>query len=143
MNRIELVKAGYNLDDPDQYSHYSDDFLYTDAMGSPPQDRDTWLAMGRLMRSAFPDLSLVIDDIREEGDSVVVTGHFSGTFANDFDLSPLGMGVIPATGKAVEFPPATNRVSFDNGKISKMYGLDSGPDAGMAGYAKALGVDMD
>jgi predicted ester cyclase len=142
MNKIELVKTAYDLNNPEQYSYYADDFLYTDAQGGPPQDRDTWLSMGKLMRSAFPDLSLVIDDIREEGDDVVVTGHFAGTFTNDFDVSPLGMGVVPATGKAYDFPPATNRVSFDGDKIAKMYGLDAGPDAGIAGFAKTLGVSL-
>jgi predicted ester cyclase len=142
MNKIELVKAAYNLADPEQYSHYADDFQYTDAQGNPPQDKATWVAMGQLLRSAFPDLSLVIEDIREEGDGVVVRAHFSGTFTNDLDVSPLGLGIVPATGKPVNFPPGTNRVSIDNGKISKMYGLDTGPDAGMAGFLKALGVNM-
>jgi predicted ester cyclase len=142
MSRIDLVKAAFDLDRPDQYSYYSDDFQFTDALGSPPQDRDTWIAMGQLMRSAFPDLSLVIEDIREEGDGVVVTSHFSGTFSNDMDLSPLGLGVVPATGKAVEFRPATNVVSFDNGKISELHDPNTGPDAGVAGFGKALGVDM-
>jgi predicted ester cyclase len=142
MSKIELVKSAYDLRNPDQYSHYSDDFQFTDAQGSPPQDKSAWIAMGGLMRSAVPDVSLVIDDIREEGDDVVVTSHFSGTFTNDFDLSPLGLGVVPATGKAFDTPPGTNRVSFDNGKISKMYGLDTGPDVGMAGLLNALGVEL-
>ena len=59
-----------------------------------------------------------------------------------FDLSPLGLGVVPATGKAFDTPPGTSRVSFDNGKISKMYGLDTGPDVGMAGLLKALDVEL-
>ena len=142
MNRIELVKAVYDFGDPDQYSYFSDDFQYSDGLGSPPIDRDTWIAMGQLMRESFPDISEVIEDIREEGADVVVTSRFYGTFTNDFDLSALGMGVIPATGKAVDFPSATNRVSFDNDKVSKLYGLDTGPDAGMAGFLKALGVNM-
>jgi predicted ester cyclase len=142
VDRIELVKSAYDLDDPEQYSHYSDDFQYSDALGGPPQDRDTWISMGQLMRSAFPDLSLVIEDSREEGDDVVVTSHFSGTFSNDMDLSPLGLGVIPSTGKTADFPSATNQVSFENGKISKMYGLDTGREAGMAGILKAFGVDI-
>jgi predicted ester cyclase len=142
VDRIELVKSAYDLDDPEQYSHYSDDFQYSDALGGPPQDRDTWISMGQLMRSAFPDLSLVIEDTREEGDDVVVTSHFSGTFSNDMDLSPLGLGVIPSTGKTADFPSATNQVSFENGKISKMYGPDTGQEAGMAGILKAFGVDI-
>jgi hypothetical protein len=46
MNKIELVRAAFDLDDPDQYSHYSDDFQFTDALGNPPQDKDTFIAGG-------------------------------------------------------------------------------------------------
>jgi hypothetical protein len=72
----------------------------------------------------------------------VVTTHFSGTFTNDVDLSAWGMGVMPATGKCIDFPSGTDLVSFDNGKISKLHSLDTGPDVGMPGFLKALGVDM-
>ena len=141
MNRIELVKTAFDLDNPDRYSYLSDDFQWTDELGSPPMDRRTWLAMGDLMESAFPNLSLVIEDIREEGDGVVVRAHFTGTFRNDMDLSPIGMGVIPATGKAVDFPSSTDLVCFSNGQISEMNNRDTGPDAGMAGFLKAIGAN--
>jgi predicted ester cyclase len=141
MSKIELVKLAFNLDNPDQYSCFSDDFQWTDELGSPPMDKDAWFAMDQPLRSALPDLSFVIEEIREEGDGVVMSGRFSGTF-NDLDLSAWGMGVIPATGKAVAFPTTTDRLSFDNGRISKMHGLDTGPDAGTAGFLKAFGVDL-
>jgi hypothetical protein len=130
------------LDGPDQYSHYSDDFQFTDELGNPPQDKDTFVAEGQPMRSAPPDLAHVIEDIREEGDEVVVTSRFSGTFTNDLDLSAMGLGVVRATGKAVGWPTGSVRLSFDDGKISKMHGLDTGPDAGMPGFLRGLGVDM-
>jgi predicted ester cyclase len=104
MNKIELVRAAFDLDDPDQYSHYSDDFQFTDALGNPPQDKDTFIAGGQPVRLAFPDLAYVIDNIREDGDDVVVASHFSGTFTNDLDLSAMGLGVIRATGKAIVWP---------------------------------------
>jgi predicted ester cyclase len=141
MNRIELVKTAFDLNNPNRYSYLSDDFQWTDELGSPPMNRRTWLAMGDLMESAFPDISLIIEDIREEGDGVVVTSHFRGTFRNDLDLSPVGMGVVPATGKAVDFPSGTDLVSFDNGKISELHNRDAGPDAGMAGFLKAVGAN--
>jgi predicted ester cyclase len=142
MNKIELVKSAFTFDDHDRLSDYSDDFQWTDELGSPPIDRSSWLSMDQLMKSAFPDLSYVIEGIREDGDGVVVTSHFSGTFSNDLDLSSLGMGVIPATGKAVVFPSQRDRVSFEGDKISELHNLETGPDAGMAGLAKALGADM-
>jgi hypothetical protein len=142
MNKIELVKSAFSLDDPDRVSYLSDDFQWTDELGSPPMDRSSWLAMGQLVESSLPDLSYVIEDIREEGNGVVVTSHSTGTFINDLDLSPMGMGAIPATGKAVVFPSQRDRVSFDGDKISEFHNLETGPDAGMAGFLKALGADM-
>jgi hypothetical protein len=142
MNKIELVRAAFDLDDPDQYSHYSDDFQFTDALGNPPQDKDTFIAGGQPVRLALPDLAHVIENIREDGDDVVVASHFSGTFTNDLDLSAMGLGVIRATGKAIVWPTGSVRLSFDDGEISKMHGLDTGPDAGMPGFLRGLGVDM-
>ncbi|UCD53040.1 MAG: nuclear transport factor 2 family protein [Phycisphaerales bacterium] len=142
MNKIELARAAFDLDDPDQYSHYSDDFQFTDELGNPPLDKDTFIAGGQPVRSAVPDLAEVIEDIREEGDDVVVTSHFSGTFTNDLDLSAMGLGVVRATGKAVVWPTGSSRLSFDDGKVSEMHGLDTGPNAGLPGFLRGLGVDL-
>jgi predicted ester cyclase len=142
MNKIELVKVAFDLDSPDRIRLWSEDFQRTDVLGNPPMDWASWQAMNGLMRSAFPDLGLVIEDIREEGDDVVVTTRFTGTFINDLDLSFMGMGIVPATGKAVNFPTGTDRISFDNGKIQKLHGLDTGPDSGFVGFFKALGMEM-
>jgi predicted ester cyclase len=142
VNKKELVKFAFNLDRPDRYSVFADDFKWTDSVGSPPVDKSSFFAGEEPMRLAFPDLSMVIDDIREEGDGVVVASHFSGTFSNDLDLSSVGMGVIPATGKAFVSPSQRDRVSFDGDKISELHNLETGPDVGMAGLLKALGVDV-
>jgi predicted ester cyclase len=142
MNKIEVVKAAFDLNNPDRRSYWSEDFQRTDELGGPPMDWDSWQAMDGLMHAAFPDLGLAIEDIRENGDGVVVTTRFSGTFLNDLDLSAMGLGVVPATGKAVKFPPGTDLVRFENGKICEMHNLDTGPDVGMAGFFKALGVKM-
>ena len=142
MNRIELIKAAFDLNNPEQYSHYSDDFQYSDELGSPSQDKDTWTALDRSFRSAFPDLSLVVEDVQEEGDGIVVTSRYFGTFTNDLDLSAVGLGIVPATGKDYVAPAGTTLVSFDNGKISKMHGLDTRPDAGVPGILRMLGVNM-
>lgn len=140
MNKIELVKSAFDLDNSDRHAYYSDDFRWTDEMGSPPRDKSLFFSMQEPIMLAFPDLSLVIEDIREEGEGVVATSRFHGTFTNDLDLTSLGLGVIPATGKAVDFPSQRDRVSFENNKISEIHNLETGPDAGMRGFQKALGL---
>jgi len=142
MNKREFIKAAYTIDDSDHANYFSDDFQWTDELGSPPMNKTTWLGMDRLMRSAFSDLSLVVEEIQADGDDFIVTSRFRGTFSNDMDLSPLGMGVIPATGKAVDFPSQRDRVFIGNGKISRMHNLETGPDAGLSGFLKAIGVDI-
>jgi hypothetical protein len=141
VNKKELVKSAFNLDRPDRYSLYADDFKWTDSVGSPPLDKNSFFGGEEPLRLAVPDLSIVIDDIKEDGDYIVIASHFSGTFRKDLDLSSMGMGVIPATGKAFASPSQRDRVSFDGDKISELHNLETGPDAGMAGFIKALGVD--
>jgi predicted ester cyclase len=139
MNKTEIVKAAFNMGDPEeQKKYYSDDFQATDEVGSPPTDLNMWFGMGELMKAAMPDAGFTIEDIREEGEDVIVTGHFHGTFENDFDLSAMNMGVIPATGKFITFPSGTSRVSFNGDKISRNHGLDTGPNAGTAGFIAAF-----
>lgn len=142
MDKIEFVKSVNDWTKPRRKDYYTDDFQLTNAQGGPAMDRDATLAMGQLMQSAMPDIRTVIEDIREEGDDVVLTSHWEGTFVNDFDLSVLGMGIAAATGKAVVFPTNTIRISFEDGKISRIHNPATGPDAGTAGFFKAFGVDM-
>jgi predicted ester cyclase len=142
MNKIEFTRRVNDWTKPIQKDYYTEDFQLTNAQGTPPMGRDSVLAMSHLMQSAMPDIRTVIEEIHEEGDKVVLTSHWEGTFVNDFDLSVMGMGVIPATGKAVVFPTSTIRISFDGDKISRIHDTATEPDAGMAGFVKALGVKM-
>ena len=140
MRKVDVVRSILNLDNPERYSGFTDDFQWTDSLGSPPMDKNAWLGMAQTMTAAIPDLSYIIDDVREDGDAVVVTGHFAGTLSKSFDLSALGLGVIPATGEAVRFPSSTILVSLDGDKISSIHDTGTGPDAGRQGFLKALGV---
>ncbi len=142
MKKFEIVRKAWDASNPDRHSNLANDFQVTDELGSPTMDRASWIAMGDRMEAAMPDLEYVIDELREEGGDVVVGTRFVGTFTNDFDLSAMGIGVIPATGGAVEIGPNLARLSFEGDKISRLHSLGTGPDAGMAGFVKALGVEM-
>jgi nicotinamidase-related amidase len=146
MNKIELVRwatDATNWANPAWKDYYTDDFQLTSAQeGAQPSGMDENIAMGQLMQSAMPDVKTVVEDIREDGDDVVLTSHWEGTFLNDIDLSAMGMGVVPATGKAVVFPTSTIRISFDGDKISRIHDPATDLDAGPAGFFKALGVSL-
>ena len=142
MNKRELIKLAFNGDGPEEGYYLSDDFQWTDELGNPPMDKAAFMAMAQPLQAAFPDLAVVIDDIREDGDDLLVTSHYTGTFTNDLNLSFAGIDVIPATGKAIVFAPQRDRVCFDGDKISEIHNLETGPDAVMAGLVRALGGDM-
>jgi predicted ester cyclase len=140
VNKIEIVKKAFNFDTPrDEAEGYlSDDYQWSDSMGNPPMNKAAWLGFGYLLRASIPDMGYTIEEIHQEGDDVVQTGYFTGTFKKDLDLSAMNMGVIPATGKALKFPSSTSRVSFTGDKISKNHDLTTDPTAGMAGFLAVL-----
>lgn len=139
MSKIDTVKTAFSFDDTERSMElFSDDFQATDSVGGPPMDKTAWFGMGDMMKVSFPDIDYVFDDIKLEGEDVLIVGCFKGTFKNDFDLSAMNMGVFPASGKAVDFPSSTSRISFEGNKISRSHDLDTGPNAGLAGFFSAL-----
>jgi len=142
MDKIEIVKKALSFDTPpeEQKKYISDDYQFVDSVGSPPMDKEAWFGMGQLMQASIPDLDFIFDKIHQEGENVILSGHFTGTFKHDLDLSAMNMGVIPATGKVLNIPGGTSRISFTGDKISKNHNLDTGPTAGMAGFLAAFGA---
>jgi hypothetical protein len=64
-----------------------------------------------------------------------MTGHFEGTFKADLDLSALGAGVIPASGKKIVWPEVNVKVTVEGDKIvrEEPYGEGGGIEAFVAG----------
>jgi hypothetical protein len=98
-------------------------------------DKESWLGMGNLLRASLPDIDYIFENIREQEDGVLVTGYFAGTFSNDFDLSFMGMGVIPASGKKIRWPSATSRVTIEDGQITRSHALSAD---GLAAFFEPL-----
>jgi len=140
MNKIDIVRKAFNFSTPiaEQKRYLSDDFEFSDSVGGPVMNKDAWLAMGDMYRASLPDAGFIIDEIQQEGEDVIATGHFTGTFLHDFDLTAMNMGVIKATGKKVNFPSGTSRISFRGDKISANKDLTTGPNGGFAAFLAAL-----
>jgi predicted ester cyclase len=119
-------------------TYLSDDFKNYDKDGNVLMDRAAYTGMGQLLGSAFKDFKAEYSDIREEGDSVIVTYHFEGTHTGDLDLSAMGLGVIPASGKKIVFPEDTAAFKIQGDKIVSI--KPYGDSAGMASFLAALGV---
>lgn len=140
MNKQDIVRETFAIDTTGQ--HLADNFQGGDSVGGPPMNKEMWLGMSQLMQTAIPDIDFIIESIEEDGDDLLVTGRFTGTFTNDLDLSAVGMGTIPATGQPINMPSSTSRVSFEGDKIVGNHDLSTGPDAGLEGFLKGLSGGM-
>ena len=140
MNKIDIAKATYSFDDFEESAkHLSDDFQGTDSVGGPPFDKAGWLGMGQMFKGSIPDIKVIVDEVHEEGDSVMLTSHFSGTFTNDLDLSAMGMGVIPASGKEIVWPEMSVKYMVEGEKIVRE--IPYGDVSGIEDFLAPLGVE--
>ena len=129
---LELVQewvdtAANDLDAAQEY--FAEDFQWIQDDGTV-MDRAAYLGMASLLRSAMPDLRHVASDVREEDGSIIMVSHFEGTHENDLDLSAMGMGVYPASGREIVFPEGVTRLSVRGDKITSMEQVpgSTGPD---------------
>ena len=80
--------------------------------GNPPMDVDTWLGMGQMFYSAFPDGKHTIEEALDIGaDRVALRGYFEGTHRAPF-LN------IPPTGKRIRVT-FMNLDRFASGKLAE------------------------
>jgi len=76
------------------------------------------LGMAAIMRTAFPDYQIIIDDQLAEADKVATVWTASGTHQGEW-ASPIGP--VPATGKAVTWT-GTTTLRVAEGKITEIIG---------------------
>ncbi|MFQ5426311.1 MAG: ester cyclase [Gaiellales bacterium] len=107
------VISGGNLDLIDEIVH--EDFVEHEEMPGVPTDKEAPRVFVSLMRAGFPDLRATIEDIVQEGETIVVRARMSGTHDGEF------MG-IPPTGRSVDFA-AFDMVRFSDGKAIEHWGL--------------------
>lgn len=74
---------------PDIVIHYAE-------MPSPLQGRETWQQGYELMKRAFPDLEIRVDDLVAAGDKVALRLTLGGTHQGEFQG-------IPATGRTISY----------------------------------------
>lgn len=117
-----------------------DDFQNLDQDGNVALTRDGFLNLGRMMRAAFTDHGFVVTELYEEGDHVIIRGHNEGVHTADLDLSAMGIGILPASGKKIVWPEASAKLTIAGDKVKKLE-----PYAGAAGlkaFLSALGVEL-
>jgi predicted ester cyclase len=144
MNVEEITRAIYAaLDSGDLdtlASHLSDDFVFSGPTPEPISG-EQWIGMQRLLLNAFPDWSFNLSGVQVTGNVARTTHQITGTHSGDLDLAPLGLGVIPATGKSVKLPVEQVVLTFEGDKAVRLE-ADASPETGVPGLLKQLGVQM-
>lgn len=112
---------------------FSDDFKSLDKDGNVISGKAEFVASNKQLMEAFKDFKGVVHDISEEGDSVILTFHFEGTHTGDFDLSAMGLGVIPATGKKVVTPESKTRFMIEGDQIVSSQPISGGFESLLVG----------
>jgi hypothetical protein len=120
-------------------TYLSEDFQSLDKDGNVEQNREALVSVSQLMAAAFTDFKFVYSDIHEEDDGVIVIGQFEGVHTGDLDLSALGLGVIPASGKKIVVPSG-NKFKIEGNKIVSRQ--DYGDYGGSSAFLAALGVTL-
>lgn len=115
----------------------SDDFQFLNKDGDVIMDKARYLGFMRLLSASFKDMKYVYSGFTEEGDYVTVRAHWEGTFTGDFDLSAMGMGVIPATGKKIIWPEESSKWKLEGDKVISIQNLTS---RGIGEFVAPLGV---
>ena len=106
--------------------YYAESFQSLDKDGQVIGDKAAMVGMAGFIYTAFPDFKGVVHDVTEQDGGVMLTFHFEGTQTNDFDLSAMGMGVIPASGKHVVTPEAKTFFKVENGQITSSQAVSGG-----------------
>lgn len=106
----------------------ADDFVEHEELppGVPP-GKDAPRVMMTMMRQAFPDFHVAVEDMLEDGTKVITRSRFSGTHEGEF------MGV-PPTGNEFNIS-VIDIVEFRDGKAIAHWGVMD-----MAGMMQQLGV---
>lgn len=112
-----IIDEGFNQGDVDALDELiADDFVeHEDLPPGVPQGKGAPLAMITMMRLAFPDLKVTVEDMLQEGSKVVTRSRFAGTHQGDF------MGLSP-TGNEFDIP-VIDIIEFRDGKAVAHWGV--------------------
>lgn len=122
----------------------ADDFTFHDPFGpGGPMSADEWLGANATLFQAFPDFRFNFNIVDEEGDQVWVSARMEGTHLNDWDLSFMGVGVVPATGRRVSTGESmTVGIVNDEGKLESIEVVEQDDNAGMGAVLQQIGIEL-
>jgi len=130
-SKLEILKAwntASNADpaSPESASYLEEDFQNTDQDGRILMNKRAYLEMAKTLASAFSGLNFEFTDLQDQGESVLATFRFEGMHTGPLDLTAIGLGVIPASGRKIVSPESTARFSFRGEKIAGIQEISGG-----------------
>jgi hypothetical protein len=144
MNAQDIVKtmlvAIQNGNFETARTYLSDDFVFSGPVPEPI-NREQWLGMSANLLKAFPDLDYRFATDGVNGDVVNFTAQLTGTHKGSLDLTAMGMGIIPATGKTFKATRESGKITVKNGKIVSLVNPPI-EGAGLMAILSQLGVTI-
>lgn len=120
----EVFNEG-NLDLIDEL--LAEDFVEHEQIPGMPADREAPKVFMTMVRNAFPDFRMTVEEVLQDGNKVIVRARAAGTHEGEF----MGMA---ATGKSFDIP-LIDIMEYDGDKMVGHWGVMD-----MAGMMQQLGV---
>jgi predicted ester cyclase len=121
-------------------SMLADDFQFSGPVPEP-MNKEAWLEMSSILKTAFPDLNYHFKVIGAEGDVVRAISQLSGTHTGSFDLTNMHMGIIPATNRTFSAKHEKTKITVRDNKITAWV-VEPTEGAGLKAILDQLGVTL-
>jgi hypothetical protein len=106
-----------------------------------PLDKQAFLTWVKSVYHGNTKINNNVEIIESSGDTVKCNVQMEGIHSNDWDLSFMGLGIIPATNKAWKNPKEEMIVTLRDGKVANIK-VSVPEDGGIPGIMSQLGVQM-
>ena len=114
----------------------ADDFMFSGPVPEPING-SAWLGMSESLKAAFPDLDYQFKTEGVDGDTVSLSAQLKGTHTGNFDLTAMGMSVIPPTNKSFAAAREHGKITAQGGKV---WAVEPTEGAGLMAVLGQLGV---
>jgi predicted ester cyclase len=142
VNTEEIAEAyaeAFNAGDLDTLADLlADDFQFSGPVPEP-MGRDQFLGLLELMWNAFPDIRFNTRLVGINRNVVHFTNQLTGTHTGDLDLSFVGMGVIPPTGRSFSMAREDGESVIEDGYIVST-NIPPTNGAGLIAILQQLGI---
>ena len=142
MDTKELAQSfvdAYNAGDLAKIASFlADDFKFSGPVPKPIGSNE-WLGLHSIFKAAFPDVSYNLRVVSVEGNVVTTASQLKGTHTGPLELSAMGMGDFPPTGRSFSNPEEHGEAIVENGKVKSIH-IESGEGSGVSGMLEQLGL---